>query len=129
MHKIDISQPVMNRVVGFEKKQISYWKIRFRIILTTLILVLLIITLLIIQSFIKNGSWDFLTVFSEDWEIICEFWQDTVISFWMEAPQLEIITGCIVLLIISGVIILTRRKRKLINKKLNLINNTFKERN
>jgi hypothetical protein len=115
--KIDVSNKVMQDVVGFETKQIKRWKGAFYIVLSLLVIISLF-TLYFIYHILKlQGTFDLLELFSEDKEIIAEFWQDTIMVFWEELPYKAVLLVFISILFIIGLIVGTRRRRKILKRK------------
>jgi hypothetical protein len=126
MKEINLTQPVMQRVAGYEKRQVSKWQLRFRLELAILGLSLLLLIYLTVRQLMIDHTFDLLTVFTEDREVLSMFWQDTVITFWNELPQLDIIIGLVVLLVIVGLIFITSRMRNINHKKLELLKKYLK---
>jgi hypothetical protein len=122
MKQINIAKPVMDQIVKFEKQRISRWRIVFMSIVSFLLVFFITFCFLIIRQMQMEETFDLLTLFSEDREVINEFWQDTVVSFWNELPLVDIIFGFVVLLCIIALFVFTYRTRYLNHKKLAEIN-------
>jgi len=118
MKQPDLTKPVMDRVVDFEKQQVFRWRIRYTLVISLLgLLGILFIIYTVIQINIDH-TFDLFSLFTEDREVMSMFWQDTIVTFWNELPQLDIMIGFGVLLVIFGIIIATRRTRQKNRKKL-----------
>lgn len=118
MNNPDVRASVMEKVVRFEAKRTRDWLVRFFTIL------LLAIAAVVGGAFVvgvrlwEREAWEPLTLFWEDPEIVAEFWRDTLSVLWEETPQswVYLVGAGIVLLVI--LIIGTRRRRKVIRKRL-----------
>jgi hypothetical protein len=122
MKHINLTKSVMNRVVNFEAERVTRFRTGFKVVMISLLSILFLTGLFIFRQMQQENIFDLLVLFSEDKEIISEFWQDTVVTFWEELPQLYILTGLVVLLVIIGVIIFTRQIRRVNRQKLSEIN-------
>jgi hypothetical protein len=118
MKHVDLTKPVMKRVAGFEKDRISKFRRRFTLAVSIPAVIFLVLLTLIIRQMTVENTFDMLALFSEDREIIAEFWRDTIVSFWYEVPQIDIIFGIVVLLIILAIIISTQHRRQVNRRKL-----------
>jgi hypothetical protein len=112
MKHIDISKSVMHKIALSEKKNIASWKTKYMTLFVGLTALFIVIFLFIGWTLYEQQAFDLLTLFSEDREIIVEFWQDTVISFVQELPEPETVIGGVVLCITIMSILVTRNKRK-----------------
>lgn len=111
MKNIDVTQTVMKNIASFERKRIFSYRRKLLCIFGVLFIALCAIFGIIYRILAEQQTFDLLTVFSEDSEIIAEFWQDTVVSFFQELPQPELAVGGIVLCTVFAIIIVTRKKR------------------
>lgn len=118
MKTIDISQKVMKNVVSFEKKRSLMWIVK----IILLFLMLFIIFAFLIQAFLakvlERQTLYLLSLFTQDREIILEYWQDTLTVFWEELPHLGLYEIFIVLLIIIMTVIFAVKKIPQLLKKL-----------
>jgi hypothetical protein len=117
MKKINITHSVMDNVVTLEKKRVVSWKRKFFLILGGLLVFLGGLIFITGKLVFEQKTYELLSLFSEDREIIMEFWQDTIMNFIETLPHPEIELGfvCIALIIIA--IISTRRTRKVMKTK------------
>ena len=115
---INITQPVMDRIIKYEKARVNRFRFRYTVFIAILAGLFVTFSAIIIRQMFWENTFDILALFTEDGEIISEFWRDTVITFWEELPQLYIISGLVVLLMIVIAIILTRHVRRINRKKL-----------
>lgn len=118
MKTIDITKPVMQRIVGYEKKRTARWLKLFFGAAAILASVVVVSTGLIVKQMIDFRTFDMLSLFEEDREIIAQFWQDTLVTVWAELPQQIVITSLVALVIFFGLILFTGTKRKIIKRKL-----------
>lgn len=108
----------MNEVLRFEKKRIAGWVGRFVTILLLLTGVFLFAFSVTLRIFEERKIWDLLSLFSEEKEIIADFWQDTIAVVWEELPTGWLIVGFIALSSIILFIIVNRKKIYIIRKKI-----------
>lgn len=118
MKIVDITKPVMQKIVSYEKKKTARWLNIFFGVMVILLSVLVAATAYTVRQMIDLQTFDPLSLFREDREIIAEFWRDTLLAAWGELPQRLIITGLAALMLIILIIILTRTRRRIIRKKL-----------
>lgn len=88
---IDVSQKVMKRIVKFEKRRSIFLLILILVVSAFLVLVTVWKGVTAIQKVLERQSLTLLTLFTEDREIIAEFWKDTLEVFWQELPKEEIV--------------------------------------
>lgn len=113
----DLTQPVMKRIVKFERQQILWWRVLFGVVMG---LTLLMIMGLIYQSWqiiAERGTLDLLSLFTEDRETIVDFWQDTLATFIEELPQRYLEAAFFLAGLVGAVLLLTRKARRVIKKK------------
>jgi len=117
MKKINVTHSVMDNVVTLEKKRVITWKRKFFIILGGLLILLGGLIVLIGKMILEQKTYELLSLFSEDREIIMEFWQDTIMNFIETLPHPEIELGIVCIILVLIVIISTHRTRKVIKTK------------
>lgn len=118
MKNIDVTKTVMQKVVRFEERRSRrflgiFWSVM--IVLCSLLSLFLWHAWIIIN---ERGTLDMLALFSEDREIIAEFWQDTVSVMFEELPQKTLIVALIIIVILVGYWIITRRRRRVMKRRL-----------
>jgi hypothetical protein len=118
MKQINLTGPIMDKVAGYEKERVGRWRIRYTVILSALVFLLAGFSVYTISQIVSENTFDLLTLFTQDREVLSLFWRDTIISLWEEMPQLEIISGFVVLLVLLGIIFATRRIRQVNKRKL-----------
>jgi hypothetical protein len=101
----------MEKVIRFEEHRTKRWTKTFWIILAVLTAGLAYILWNVWVSVSMWGTLDMLTLFTQDQEIVREFWQDTLEVFWEELPQQAVTIAGIVALGIVLVIVMTKRRR------------------
>lgn len=117
MKHINITDKVMKKVARYEKHRIYSWKRIFFVTVGLLCFFLGATVMFVTRVLAERQVFDLLTVFGEDWEIIAEFWQDTVVTIIDELPLIEVGIVIFVLLLISAIIISTRKKRRILSTK------------
>ncbi len=118
MKQIDVTVPVMHRIVAWERRRVTYWLGRFFVGIAALAGGLLAIVWLGTQEVLRRQTLDLLTLFVEDREIIEEFWQDTVMIIFAELPWEAIVPGIVLCGSIGIYLLVTASKRRMIRKKM-----------
>lgn len=111
----------MENVARFEHSRSTSWLWRFRITLGTLLVLVLLVLWRVWRQLQESNSLDLLTLFGEDAEIVREFWQDTVSVFLSELPRGALVIAGLILACLGILIWVTRKKRKIVNRRLALI--------
>ena len=117
-HSADISKNVMKKVVQYEEQRAHRWIIWFVVVLMALGASLIASVYFIYRDFVEYQTFALFSLFFQDWEIISEYWQDTISTIWEESPQYLIIFGLCICAIIVCYLAVTKRKRKLLQKKM-----------
>lgn len=123
MKSIDMTKPVMEKVMRFEKRRSLWWLGRFFLILLVLSAAGLWLLWVVATQIAQRQTMELLTLFTQDREIIAEFWQDTLTVFWEELPQGKLIIIFLILAVIVLFILLTRRHRMIVWKRIRQIKN------
>ncbi len=118
MKQIDVTKHVMNNVVRYERAGISVWIRSFIISIIGISIVGVYVGILIISDLLSKRAFDLFELFSQDPEIISEFWQEALTTFWEEIPQHLLYMCVFVILLLVLSILITRKKRIIIRKKL-----------
>ncbi|MBI2404802.1 hypothetical protein HYV22_01325 [Candidatus Gottesmanbacteria bacterium] len=121
MKNIDITGPVMDNIVRFEKRRSLLWFLRFVVIVFTLFFLAVLLLWIAFGQIMERQTLELLTLFKEDREIIAQFWQDTLMIFWEELPQRKLVISVGIL---AGIIIfslLTRKQRMIVWKRIRQI--------
>lgn len=108
----------MKRVVSFEARRSKLWLRLFAALVFLLVTILAVFLIIAIRKIGERQTFDLLTLFQEDREIIAEFWQDTLLTFWEELPQRLLLMIGLAVGIIASLFWVTRRKRRVIGRKL-----------
>lgn len=66
----------------------------------------------------ERRTLDVLEIFREDREVISEYWQDTVLVALMELPMWTITSGIVLLVLLVGIWVKTRRARAVARRRL-----------
>lgn len=109
----------MEKVVRFEQQRTHAWMRLFRVSVGLLFALSGLFLYQVWLQLSERQTLDLLTLVQEDREIIQEFWQDSALVFFEELPQEALLLAGIFLLAIGIILWVTRRKRKVIGKKLN----------
>ena len=104
----------MDQIVRFEEDRSRQWYVKFSLILLGLLAVIGGGAVIVWNQFSRNQTFELFTLFNEDWEIISEYWKDTLEIIWEEAPQDVVLVGLSAVVVIIAIIILSRRKRKIL---------------
>ncbi|MEK7129419.1 MAG: hypothetical protein AAB803_00215 [Patescibacteria group bacterium] len=127
MKTMDLTKPVMERVVRLERQRTKRW---IRVFSATVGILLFIVLVFLAQAWIRlseRHTWDLFTLLLEDKEIILEFWQDTAMVFFEELPQKTLLTAGAVATGIGMLFIFTVRKRAIIRRKMRELAKRTKE--
>ncbi len=116
--RLDVTKSVMEKVTRYERERSNGWVLRFRILMGGFLGFMVLVLWRIWQQLQESNSLDLLGLFWEDAEIVQEFWRDTVSIFIQELPQGTLFMAGLVLLSILGVFWLTRKKRKIVYRRL-----------
>ena len=113
-----MTQSVMDKVGRFEKKRITFWLVKFILILLFLTGAFSFILSTTLRIFDERKIWDLLSLFGQDREIIADFWQDTLFIVWEELPRVWLILWFSIVAGIILFIIANRKKIYIIRKKI-----------
>lgn len=117
----DISKNVMRRVVSFEKKRSYGWIIKLGSLLAISLVSAILFIFFALQELTEQKTFELLSLFQEDWEIIKDYWKDTLDIFWIEVTQTKIAFGVLILAIVVLLLFFQKKKIKLIAKKLKVL--------
>ncbi len=118
MKTIDVSKSVMNQVVGFEKRRSAWWIGKFLFILFVLGALGIWVFWVAVTEIFERQTLDLFALFTQDKEVIGQFWQDTVMVFWEELPQEKLVIGFLALLGVVIFIFINRKNIFIIWKKM-----------
>lgn len=118
MKKNSTTQSIMDRITKYEKTASRRWIRVFVISILLLLLLSLFITALLLWQLNQQDSFSMMTLFSEDSEIIKEFFLETITAFIAELPWELIEAGLACIVLIAIAFIVTRKKRLLLQKKM-----------
>ncbi len=113
MKKIDVTENVMKQVERFEKSRSSMWLRGFYTGVVVMVILVGIFFWSSIQTISDLQGWDLLSVFTQDREIIRDYWQDTVLTFITELP-LETLAVAFAIFVFLVIIVFITRKRRMI---------------
>jgi hypothetical protein len=118
MKNVNISARVMKKIVQYERKRITLWLRSFVTMTVVLVVSCLALFGFTVSDLMEKRAFDVLELFTQDREIIAEFWKEVLQTFWEEMPQGLFFAGVTVVVILIILIVITRRKRMIIDKKL-----------
>ncbi len=113
----DLTVPVMDKVMKIEKHRILAWLTVLLVVAGVLLVIALAFLVISAQLISDRGSWDLLSLFQEDREIIAEFWQDTLLTFWEELPQRHLLVAILAAGALGIFLLVTRKSRKIARRK------------
>ena len=108
----------MKKIAGFERRRIAAWIRWFLAVVASLIIGCSVLLLLVVKDLMEKRTFDMLELFTEDREIIAEFWKDVLETFWDELPQEMLLVIAVMLAVLVLFVIVTAQKRRIIQKKL-----------
>jgi hypothetical protein len=118
MKDINITKQVMKNVTSYERSGISKFFLFFISSIVSLLLSSIVGFVLIIHDLLAKRAFDLFELFTQDSEIIRDFWQDALITFWDEIPANLVFIVIMLLLLLAAVLVFTRKKRYKIKNKL-----------
>ena len=101
----------MKRVVGIEKKMLVKTLTMLFIVFTSMFVIFAVVIIAFIKDVRDLGTWDVLTLFWEDREIVADYWRDALSTFWLEVPN-EYILILFGVLVISWILYYRTRDRR-----------------
>jgi hypothetical protein len=113
-----IVSSVMNRVMFFEKKRSTRWQSLFRAGMGIGAVLVIGATAATILQLIRQDTLSLGELLFEDREIIKEFWQDTLLSFFAEMPLDLILLGGTTIVLVGAIFVGTRKQRNRVKRKL-----------
>lgn len=126
MKTIDLTKPIMDKIIHFEKRRTSLWLKLFISTILMLTTVALIYFWMAARQLQQRQTLELLVLLGEDREVIEEFWQDTLSVFLEEFPRWSFIYGTITIIVIILLFIFTKRKRRIVSRKLQKLANYSK---
>lgn len=118
----NLTDQVMKEVVRFEKKRTFWWLIKVIALAWFLLKIISVMIGIIILSIRRTQSLELLSLFKENWEVIVEFWQETLATFWLELPQKEVGEAVVLLVLLVGVGWVVRKNLPIIKKRILALN-------
>ncbi len=118
MKSIDVSKSVMEKVMHFEEQRSKRWITVFVLGIAIIAIVVGIAVFMTMRLLVERETFALFEIFSQDKEIIAEFWQDTILIFIAELPQQPLLLGTGMVLLLAAVWFITRRRRKIIARRL-----------
>jgi hypothetical protein len=118
MKKIDVSENVMKNVTRFEKSRSQMWLRRFYAAIVVMALLGGVFLWMSWQTITDLQGWDLLTIFTQDKEIIRDYWQDTVMTFIEELPVETLLVAAVALIGLVIIIFVTRKRRKIYEHRM-----------
>lgn len=125
---MDVRKQVMEKVLAWERRRIKAWQVIFWATIVALAGILIFSLTRVFQIIQNRGTFDLLTLFAEDREVIAEFWRDSLVTFYEELPHRRLTITILVATVIALVFLVTKKARKIIQKKLGQLKK-YSERN
>lgn len=109
MDKDNLEKKILKDVFRFEKQRTTHFVEKYLAVILLVGATLVFLLWQIYSRLVEQGTWDLLTIFQQDQEIIREYWQDTMGIFIAELPhRLTYITFVLLVILILAVIALLR---------------------
>jgi hypothetical protein len=124
-HK-DLTKGVMSKIARYETDRIHTYRIRIRVVLAVLGVATLASLAVTVRDLYSMQAFDLLTLFAEDRQIIEEFWQDTLSTFWQFVPPVWFWGVILCLLCLGGMLVVTHKRRLMNIKKLSQLTKYIK---
>lgn len=121
MKTIDVTKPVMHQVVRFEKRRSLWWLAKFFCILLVLFFAGAWFLWVAAAKITERRTLELLTLFTQDREVVAQFWQDTLMVIWEELPQKKLITAGIFFAGFIVFILLTKKRGMIVWKRISQI--------
>ncbi len=118
MKEIDVTKKVMRNVAEYERTGISRWVAYFIGSVSLGILGCIVGLIYIVKDLLDKHAFDLFELFSQDPEIIADFWKEVLTTFWGEIPQTILLIVLILTICLISILLFTRSKRMKIKKKL-----------
>ena len=118
MKENKITENVMKKVVSFEKRRIVIWIIRIFLCLLVVLLIAFISFWFTAREIVEAKTYELLSLFGQDKEIIQEFWQDTLSTFFQELPIRGVVIFLLSLSLAVLFIIVVIKKFPLIKNRI-----------
>ncbi len=108
----------MDKVTQFEEQRSRRWMTVFAVVLVLLLGAAGLFLFRTYAVLSEQHTLDVLEILYEDKEIISEFWQDTLSVMITELPQKTLLLGSAALLLLGIIWIITRRHRRIVQRRL-----------
>lgn len=110
MKNHDLTKPVMDKVVSYERNRARTLFTRLAVVFGALLFVWASALYLFAQELVERQTLELFQLVFEDQEIIRDFWQDALFIIWEELPRrwLLVATG----IIFAGIIVWISTKKK-----------------
>lgn len=118
MKKIDVSHDVMKHISQYERVGISRFLAFFIGGIAILCVSSVIGFVLIINDLLSKQAFDLFELFTQDPEIIQDFWREVLMIFWDEIPQNLLSVVALLVILTICICIITQSKRTKIKNKL-----------
>lgn len=113
-----VSKQVMDKVVAFEKKRSSFFLWNYRVLLGFIVICLASVGAALYWELTYRNAFDLLTLFFEDREIIAEYWQDTLGTFFYEMPMEYVLYLVLSIVVIFIIVFMTKPIRNKVNRMM-----------
>lgn len=111
MKNHDLTKPVMEKIVSYERKRVRTLFVRLAVVFGALLFVLGSAMYLFAQELVERQTLELFQLIFEDQEIIRDFWQDALFIVWEELPRRWLLVAIGIIIAGSMVWITTKKKR------------------
>jgi hypothetical protein len=120
--KNKMANKVMKRVVAYEVKKTRTWFLKVVLGLLLALVIFLFSFWLTARDLIQSRTLDLLSLFREDFEIIKDYWQDTLVTVWEELPRNIIFICDASIVFLIALFIFLKKKLPFMKNKVSAIN-------
>ncbi len=114
----DLADKVMGKIAQLERRRVTVWLTGFLLVLFVLVIILFFALWRTEEIVRVRGSLELLTLFFQDPEVIGEFWQDSLTTFWEELPHRSILITVVAVILIVYLFMASKKGRRIWQMKL-----------
>lgn len=111
MKNHDVTKPVMEKIVSYERMRVRTLFLRLIVVFGALLFVLGSALYLFAQELVERQTLELVELIFEDPEVISEFWRDALYVIWEELPRRWLIMAGIIVATGLYIWIATKQKR------------------
>lgn len=129
MKHTDVTKNVMDKIVTYESRRTRVWLGIFLGVLLGIVALMFIVGKDIYGVLLERHTLDVLELLFQDREIIFEFWQDTLFVIWEEFPKALLYIGLSLGVVLAGIWLATKNRRKIVARRIGELEKRYKSRN